>query len=1159
MKTTLAALGHRCLRRECTLSVTDIAQVLVTICVLGVAKISPAQSQTRAEPAEAKASPSVQKLLDEATAYVPAKRSEEALASAERALARARSENDEAGVAQAQKLRAQALSALNRSEEALSAWEAAAAAWARVGDGPGQIEALSAMAAQLDVEQRDKAARLRAQALKLARSESRRPLAAAQASQVAGQIYFDRQELSKAREFWLVALPIRERQAPNSLEVAASLNSLGKVVEKQGDLAAAREYHRKALAIQEEKAPNSLEMAVSLNNLGIVAFKQGDVAAAREYFRRALAIREEKAPSSLDVAASLNNVGLVAWQQGDLAAALEYFRKALGIQEEKAPNSLDVAASLNNLGLVAWQQGDLAAAREYYRKALAIQEEKAPNSLDMATSLNNLGNVASEQGDFSAAREYHRKALAIREEKAPNSLDMAASLNNLGIVAQKQWDLDAAREYYRKALAIREKKAPNSMDVATSLNNLGTMAQRQGDFAAAREYYRKALVLREETAPNSTDVARSLNHLGDVALLQGDLAAAGEYSRKGLAIREEKAPNSLELAESRFSLGELAEKQGNLAEAKEHFGRAWQLVQNLTGSVSGDEARQAFGSSTQFYAAKLIRFQLAVGELLAAFSTLEESRARALQQLLLEKQGLARAVGSALWSEYQAFVAARNRAEQVASRASVTELLARRDVESKLKERAAPEVLAKAREAEKGAAKKSEEAQSAYTQARLKAEARWADIKKSLPRALTPPALTLDQASQALPAGTLFIAFSVGEEQTDVFLLRSGLHSDSSLPLSVYTVALSNKKLRHLVEQFRLQVVSPSRGTAGTMAGRNLFAKLFPQRARKEIAGAERLLLSPDGPLWDAPFAALVTNASGAPRYLGAAKAMTYTPSLALFAQARSEPRRLSSGEKLSAVVVGNPIFNRRVLLASAKPSSLRHEVKREVASVAPEAAQGFGERSYLFLDGRPPEPLPQTEHEAIAVARLYGRTPLLREQATEATLRQEIQTADVIHLATHGYLHPFRVMSSGVLLSVPEKEPEPGETDNDGALQAWEIYSQLRLKAELVVLSGCETGRGQEVKGEGLIGLTRALQYAGARSIVASQWKVADRSTATLMVAFHRSLRQGRPKDEALMQAMAHLRQNRATSDPYYWAPFILVGDPDNSVLATFGSSQRK
>src|SRR5262249_43493336 len=159
-------------------------------------------------------------------------------------------------------------------------------------------------------------------------------------------------------------------------------------------------------------------------------------------------------------------------------------------------------------------------------------------------------------------------------------------------------------------------------------------------------------------------------------------------------------------------------------------------------------------------------------------------------QLLLEKQGLARVVGSGLWSEYQAAVAAQNRAEQAASKASVVKLLAERDVESKLKQRAAPELMTKARAAEKAAEKKSEEAQSAYTQARVKAEDVWADIKKSLPRALVPTTLTLEQASQTLPLGTSFIAFSVGEEQTDVFLLRSGNHSASSLPLSVYTIAL---------------------------------------------------------------------------------------------------------------------------------------------------------------------------------------------------------------------------------------------------------------------------------------------------------------------------------------------------------------------------------
>jgi CHAT domain-containing protein len=186
---------------------------------------------------------------------------------------------------------------------------------------------------------------------------------------------------------------------------------------------------------------------------------------------------------------------------------------------------------------------------------------------------------------------------------------------------------------------------------------------------------------------------------------------------------------------------------------------------------------------------------------------------------------------------------------------------------------------------------------------------------------------------------------------------------------------------------------------------------------------------------------------------------------------------------------------------------------------------------------------LPYAEVEATTVAKLYGARAAVGVVPTETWFRAQAPHADIIHLATHGYFNPSRAVSSGVRLAVPERASAPGETDNDGALQAWEVFN-LTLRAELIVLSACETGVGAKAPGEGLVGLTRAFQVAGAASVIATQWRVADPSTATAMVTMHEELRKGALKDDALRRAMRKLAADPVTSDPYYWAPFVLVGD---------------
>jgi CHAT domain-containing protein len=314
--------------------------------------------------------------------------------------------------------------------------------------------------------------------------------------------------------------------------------------------------------------------------------------------------------------------------------------------------------------------------------------------------------------------------------------------------------------------------------------------------------------------------------------------------------------------------------------------------------------------------------------------------------------------------------------------------------------------------------------------------------------------------------------------------------------------------------------------------GLELFDLLFPGEIGEVVRKSKRLIISPDGPLWQLPFAAMVTNvdANGTPHYLAERVSISYAPSLALYAQTNKEARPLHHGQRPEAVVVGDPDFDRKVELDPNDP-----EAERLWAG--------------LYPPGSRPERLKATAREAALIGQLYESDPLTGENATEAELRKRIERADVIHLATHGSFQLARPMSSGIMLAPPAKEPSIGDTNNDGALQAWEIFSQLNLRAELVVLSACETARGGVVRGEGIVGLTRALQYAGAKSIVATQWKVSGGdSTAELMVEFHKNLREAKAKDEALKDAMAVVRKEHP--QPFFWAPFILLGDPDNPNL---------
>ncbi len=913
-----------------------------------------------------------------------------------------------------------------------------------------------------------------------------------------------------AKAFHLRALAIRERLAPDSLDLAASYNGLGNAVDALGDLAGAREYHRKALAIRERLAPGSPDVAGSLNNLGYLAWRQGDLVSGRGYYLQALAIFERRAPDSLNVAICLNNLGSLSNDLSDLAVAREYHGKALAIRERLAPDSLAVATSLNNLGNVALKQGDLAAAREFYLRSLAIKERLAPNSIAVAASLNNLGVVASRQGDQVLAKECHTRSLAIKCATSPENLEVASSHVNFGKVAFKHGDLPGARESFGKALEMYERLAPGSLDLATSLRDLGVVEARQGDSAAGRQRILDALAIEERLAPGSLNQAESLHALGEEAQARGDLAAAKDCHARAAAIYDRIAPGSAELAQTLGRLGTLTFALGDRPGGVAFMEKALDTLEAQRTRVGGEAAKISFSAANQDSYLGLVDAYLKTGQPERALETLERSRGRALLEMV-----------SSRFIDWRGEIPPALLAKQ----GELVQL--RRDLSDRL---AAAGAATPAREIE------SWREELLMLPAREDALAE--EIRQASPRLAAlayPKPLSFQGMVEALGPGDLLIAFVSAEKETFLFLLRKARPGEKDAGLKFFRLPVGRESLEDRVAAFRALLgpttaVGPA-SQAWQKAARNLF-DLILAPAAGEIAAAEALLVMPDGPLHLLPFGALVPRApakAAAPRAgtlrkdvpLGLQRPFSIQLSMTVYAGLKGIGSARASKDEKRWVGFGDPAY----------PSPEKGEPLR-------------GEAAALARRGISLGPLPGTRTEIENVAALFpGQAGVrLGTEASEAAVRGLPPRTPFLHFACHGLLDPEFPMNSALALS----PPAPGEAAaarDDGILQAWEIVQNVKLDADCVVLSACETGVGKVMAGEGVMGLTRAFFHAGARSVMVSLWPISDESTSALMHAFYREVLSGAPEDAALLRAQREVARDRRFAHPFFWAAFELFG----------------
>nr|QKW93719.1 photosystem I assembly protein Ycf3 [Vitiosangium cumulatum] len=902
------------------------------------------------------------------------------------------------------------------------------------------------------------------------------------------------------------ALKLREAVLGDShLEVAASLNLLGDLYRLQGDHARAEPLIQRALASREEAlGKQHPDVAQTLNNLAILYYEQGLYSRAEPLYERALAIREAAlGKQHPDVAQTLNNLAILYVQQGLYSRAEPLYERALAIWEAAlGKQHLKVAKTLNNLAILYVQQGLYSRAEPLYERAIAIREAAlGKQHPDVAQTLDNLANLYVWQGLYSRAEPLYERALAIREAALGKQHQyVAGTLNNLVNLYTQQGLYSRAEPLAERALAISEaalgKQHPY---VAFPLNNLATLYAQQGLYSRAEPLAERALAISEAALGKQHPyVSTSLKDLARLRLAQGERAQAVPLLTRAFSISELRLrQEALDFSESRLaSFLQLLRSEEDflysLLRAHPGDARVRRLALSSVLLRKGRSVEETANTSRTIY--------LSLGD--EDRSTFERLRSLRTQLATLSHQG----PGSLSPADYQ------QRLKSLAEQGDA--------LETQLARRSAP----------------------------LRALT-----------ALPGPAQIVDRVAAALPRDGALVEFVAYSDSPVV--PRPGT-PQSQLPSELRYLALvllPNATIR-TVDLGPAAAIDQAASTFRDALASSDAAWQGPAQALYSLAfrpllpllgNARRLFLAPDGQLNLVPFDALHDGKS----LLVDSFHFTY-----LTSGKDLLPRPQDIPPSRSVVVLADPDFG-------ATPSTAPGEQRQSPALAQRSAsAERFFSNLRADLARQTWAPLPGTRQEAEAIQQLLPQAQLFLGAEASKQRLLTLSAPGVLHIATHGFFledsatpedsravgHfgalsgasatqnlPDPLLRSGLVLSGAAAQVP--QSPDSALATALELAGLDLWGTELVVLSACETGRGDVKLGQGVYGLRRALISAGAETVVSSLWKVNDDTTHQLMQGYYRHLLAGRPRVSALREAMLEVRQ--AHPHPYAWAPFIALG----------------
>jgi CHAT domain-containing protein len=835
---------------------------------------------------------------------------------------------------------------------------------------------------------------------------------------------------------------------------------------------------------------------------------KGQFQLAAEFAQRALDL-SQKVGDKVRASTAMVYLSAAYGYQGRLAEALDISQKNLALARDIGDKKI-LEQALNTVASVLGESGRYEESLSYFYEGL-IAAREIKDAVMEYMSLLNIGEAYVRSGDPDHAeaplQEALRQSRGLKNSDAvsnPSKKGTEMALLNLGAMELARQRYQAALNYYEQVHASRPE---SPLWMITALEGMAEVHERLGNFQKAVDLLREAMPLSEKAA-SGLQYVRLLSHLGvnQESLGQLEDALASEIQALALVHRNGGNPDYEWQIESR--IGHVQRALGRAEEALDHYRKSIDGIEHLRAvALNTEEGRAGVLAKSQQTYTETADLLFELSRASEALATAERGRARAFLDMLAESRvGVADELSPAQRARQDAILARISLAQQGQWKPNISE-----------------------------AEKKNHESELSSAEEAL--DALQAEIRRSNPRYASvqyPEPTSLRQIqSELLDDRTALIEYLLGDKRSLAWVVTKSTVDTIVLP--------PRKEIEEQVAAYR-QVLSRPVSTLTLRQSLNeinrLGAKLYGTIFRPVQGAAgqpQRLIIVPDGGLDYLPFEALVTGSTRAASgdihlsYLAEKAAVVYAPSASALLAVQAMNREPAAPAKM-LLALGDPLTTFSSRSAPAAPT--------ESVSQPPKSSTSseYAERGFSLSR------LPYARREVLAIGKLFPvsqRAVYLGREAREETVKSaKLDDYRFIHFASHGFLDEIKPGRSGILLSYAP------QSKDDGILQIGEIM-RLKLNADLVTLSACSTGLGKLVNGEGILGLTRSIFYAGARNVTVSLWNVNDTATATLMESFYRNLKR-LSKGEALRQAKLSLlgSSNVLWRHPYFWAAFVIEGE---------------